>query len=157
MSKVKLRKSRCIWLWYIFQKWIVYFQWCMSFKSSKAFIFFLILCFSYKDDFKRQNMLKKLTFAMIIFLYVIEKASRTIRIKSNIEQKRKQKILTKELHLLTQLGCDDLWLPCHNLLEWVNAVSKTPYKIISKSTFDVIKHVFKLVFESIIWVCIYHI
>ena len=89
----------------------------MSFKSSKAFIFFLILCFSYKDDFKRQNMLKKLTFAMIIFLYVIEKTSTTIRIKSYIEQKRKQKFLTEELHLLTQLGCDDLWLPCHNLLE----------------------------------------
>ena len=123
MSKIKLRKSRCfpsivIWLWYIFQKWIVYFQWCMSFKSSKAFIFFLILCFSYKDYFKRQNMLKKLTFAMIIFLYVIEKTSTTIRIKSNIGQKRKQKFLTEELHLLTQLGCDDLFGLTTSLSEW---------------------------------------
>ena len=27
--------------------------------------------------------------------------------------------------LLTQLGCDDLWLPCHNLLEWVKVLMPT--------------------------------
>ena len=54
---------------------------------------FLILFFSYKDDFKRQ----KLTFAMIIFMYVIEFASKTIRIKSNIEPKKKTKNLTIEI------------------------------------------------------------
>ena len=50
-----------------FETWIVYFQWCMSFKSSKVLVFFLYLFFSYKDDFKSQNMFKKLTFAMTIF------------------------------------------------------------------------------------------
>ena len=42
-----------------------------------------------------------------------------------------QKLIEEEMfctvgaHWLTQLGCDDLWVPCHNLLEWVKVYFPT--------------------------------
>ena len=128
----------------------------MSFKSSKELIFFLILFSRIKMISNVKTCLKSWRLPWLYFCTSLKKHPLQFGLKVTLNKKRKQKFLTKELHLLTQLGCDDLWLPCHNLLEWVNAVSKTPYNIIYKSTFDVIKHVFQLVFESIIWVRIYH-